>query len=218
MARPSRVPGSATVYQVYPHRDNPAPRGARVSGPIFLQHGCLDAHTCELVRKAMDEAPQTPAEIFRDGYCVDETVRHSTEVEVDTATLNLLQQAIATLQPTLSLQFAVPIAGFEGVGLLRYRAGGLYRPHRDVLPATAGFAERRLSLVLFVTSSATNEGSAGEECCVGGALRVFTDDVGESYTDILPRAGTLVAFPATLLHEVRPVIAGVRDVAVDWAV
>jgi predicted 2-oxoglutarate/Fe(II)-dependent dioxygenase YbiX len=166
----------------------------------------------------MNRAPQAPAEIFRGEYRVDETIRRSNEVEADARTLEMVQRAIAVLQPTLSQHFDVPVGGFEGVGLLRYHAGGFYRTHRDVLPETAGFATRRLSLVLFLTGSAADESAAGDSLCVGGALRVFTDEAGEAYVDIAPRTGTLVAFPATLLHEVRPVIAGVRDVAVDWAV
>ena len=34
--------------------------------------------------------------------------------------------------------------------------------------------------------------------------------------DIHPRAGTLVAFLSSTLHEVTPVTAGVRDTVVDW--
>jgi predicted 2-oxoglutarate/Fe(II)-dependent dioxygenase YbiX len=34
--------------------------------------------------------------------------------------------------------------------------------------------------------------------------------------DLAPVEGTLIAFPATWLHEVLPVTAGVRDAIVDW--
>jgi predicted 2-oxoglutarate/Fe(II)-dependent dioxygenase YbiX len=166
----------------------------------------------------MNRAPRTPAEIFRGEYRVDETIRRSDEVDADGPTLEVVQQAIAALQSTLSQYFGMPLSGFEGVGLLRYRAGGFYRTHRDVLPAAAGFANRLLSVVLFLTGSALDASTAGDSLCVGGALRVFTDDAGEAFVDIAPQTGTRVAFPAALLHEVRPVIAGVRDVAVDWAI
>jgi predicted 2-oxoglutarate/Fe(II)-dependent dioxygenase YbiX len=33
---------------------------------------------------------------------------------------------------------------------------------------------------------------------------------------IVPRRGSLVAFPSTMLHEVLPVRVGTRDVIVDW--
>ncbi len=194
------------------------PRSVPPHTPVYVHHGCLDTGTCGTVRAAMNSAPQAPAEIFRGDYRVDETIRRSNEVDADPRTLEMVQQAIAVLQGTLSQYFGMPLAGFEGVGLLRYHAGGFYRAHRDVLPEAAGFATRRLSLVLFLTGSASDESSAGDSRCVGGALRVFTDEAGEVYVDVAPRTGTLVAFPATLLHEVRPVVAGVRDVAVDWAV
>ena len=47
----------------------------------------------------------------------------------------------------------------------------------------------------------------------GGLLRIFERD-GE--TDVVPQAGTLVAFPADLLHEVTEVRGGTRDTVVDW--
>ena len=34
--------------------------------------------------------------------------------------------------------------------------------------------------------------------------------------DVVPRRGMLVAFPATMLHEVTVVRRGVRDAVVDW--
>ncbi len=47
----------------------------------------------------------------------------------------------------------------------------------------------------------------------GGALRILGAD---ETLDIVPQAGTLVAFSADALHEVMPVISGVRDTVVDW--
>jgi predicted 2-oxoglutarate/Fe(II)-dependent dioxygenase YbiX len=32
----------------------------------------------------------------------------------------------------------------------------------------------------------------------------------------VPRAGTLVAFPSDVPHEVLPVTSGLRDAVVDW--
>jgi predicted 2-oxoglutarate/Fe(II)-dependent dioxygenase YbiX len=54
---------------------------------------------------------------------------------------------------------------------------------------------------------------------VGGALRLYgLADPGDPAVpfDIVPAAGTLVAFPSDVLHEVLPVTAGVRDAIVDW--
>jgi predicted 2-oxoglutarate/Fe(II)-dependent dioxygenase YbiX len=34
--------------------------------------------------------------------------------------------------------------------------------------------------------------------------------------DIVPRAGTLVAFPSDVPHEVLHVTSGLRDAVVDW--
>jgi predicted 2-oxoglutarate/Fe(II)-dependent dioxygenase YbiX len=53
--------------------------------------------------------------------------------------------------------------------------------------------------------------SAGERC-EGGVLRIYHPDP----FDIAPKAGTLVAFPSEVPHEVLPVTSGVRDVVVNW--
>ena len=47
-----------------------------------------------------------------------------------------------------------------------------------------------------------------------GVLRLFPDE-GDPI-DILPKGGTLVAFPAAMPHEVTRVTAGRRDAIVDW--
>ena len=48
----------------------------------------------------------------------------------------------------------------------------------------------------------------------GGVLRLYPDD--REPVDIVPEEGLLVAFPATVLHEVTRVGDAVRDAVVDW--
>ena len=45
-------------------------------------------------------------------------------------------------------------------------------------------------------------------------LRLYPDD--SDPIDIVPEEGLLVAFPATVLHEVTRVGDAVRDAVVDW--
>jgi predicted 2-oxoglutarate/Fe(II)-dependent dioxygenase YbiX len=60
----------------------------------------------------------------------------------------------------------------------------------------------------------TSRAAGDAEGFTGGVLRLHPD-AGEPI-DIEPVEGLLVAFPATMLHEVTRVGDAVRDVVVDW--
>ena len=101
----------------------------------------------------------------------------------------------------------------EGSGFLRYLPGGFYRPHRDRgdVPSWPGASHRQLALVVFLN---TARDAGDSEGFTGGVLRLYPDDSGP--IDIVPSEGALVAFPATVLHEVTRVGEAVRDAVVDW--
>jgi SM-20-related protein len=151
----------------------------------------------------MDRAPRSPAEIYADGFRVDETARRAFDVDVEDAVVEEVQRAIDGARTQVAEFFDVQLSGTEGPGFLRYASGGFYGLHRDVAPEWESFP-RRISVVVFLSTS-------GEEC-EGGSLRVYDPEP----VDIVPRAGTLVAFRSELPHEVLPVTAGVRDAIVDW--
>ena len=77
-------------------------------------------------------------------------------------------------------------------------------------PQWADAARRAIALVLFVNSSRDASPDGDFE---GGVLRLLGPD---DAIDVVPEAGTLVAFPADVLHEVTEVRGGVRDAVVDW--
>ena len=168
---------------------------------IFIAPDFWSAERCDRVRTAIERAELSRAEIFETGYRVDERVRRTFEAEVDPDITRDAEESIAAVRPRVAEFFATTLVGSEGPAFLRYPAGGFYRAHRDCLPADDEEFPRRISVVLFVTGA-----------CEGGVLRVY----GPATHDVRPVAGTLVAFPATWLHEVLPVTAGVRDAVVDW--
>ena len=71
--------------------------------------------------------------------------------------------------------------------------------------------KRQVTIVLFLESSREIEPSGGFS---GGVLRLFPDD-GDPI-EIVAKGGTLVAFPASMPHEVTRVTSGRRDAIVDW--
>jgi len=151
----------------------------------------------------MDRAPRSPAEIYADGFRVDEAARRAFDVDVEDALIEEVVRAIDAARPQVAAFFNVTLSGAEGPGFLRYEPGGFYGEHRDVSPEWEQFP-RRISVVVFLTT-------AGEDC-EGGSLRLY----GAEPVDIAPRAGLFVAFPSETAHEVLPVTAGVRDAIVDW--
>lgn len=151
----------------------------------------------------MDAGLSEAAEILHADISLDPQARRASSIEVDTLTLELVERRLDEQQGALGEFFRLKPGVREGAGFLRYDAGGFYRPHRDqaasgVWPAAA---LRRIAVVVFLNDDFD-----------GGALRLI--DPGPHL--IAPRPGLLVAFPAAALHEVEPVLAGQRDVIVDW--
>lgn len=98
----------------------------------------------------------------------------------------------------------------DGPLFCRYVRGGCFRAHRDRSsdpsdsPVVRG---RRVSLVCLLNDA--DSAPAFD----GGALVLYP---GQRPVNAPLAAGTVVAFPADLLHEVRPVRLGIRYAAVAW--
>ena len=181
---------------------------------VYSVRGFLDADLCRRIRMAMDRGAAEPAEVLRDQMTVEELVRHATSIEVDATTLDLVEQSLDTQRSVLEKFFGESLGAREGTNFLRYDNGGFYLRHRDRarIASWPGAARRRLTVVVFLNSGREADTSGS---FTGGTLCLFPE--GEEQTiDIHPREGTLVAFPATLRHEVALVRSGTRDTIVDW--
>lgn len=170
----------------------------------FVLSGFREAADCLRIRAAMDRGVASPAEIYADGFVVDEGTRRAFDVDVAGDIVDEVHRAIEAARPQVAAYFGLPLSHNEGPGFLRYTRGGFYRLHRDVVPGGGDAFPRRIAVVVFLTSR-------GEDC-EGGSLRLYHPGP----LDVVPRAGTLVAFRADIPHEVLPVTAGVRDAIVDW--
>ncbi len=149
----------------------------------------------------MDRGTVEAAEVIADAITEQHDVRRAESIDVDPGVIAGIEQRLDEQLPAIEAFFGVSLSGREGAGLLRYRDGGFYLPHRDrgYDAAWPGAAWRVITIVVFLN----------EDGFTGGVLRV-----GE--TDVAPVAGTLVAFPADTLHEVTPVRGAPRDSIVDW--
>jgi predicted 2-oxoglutarate/Fe(II)-dependent dioxygenase YbiX len=197
------------------NRPNPAPGGefgrsgpSLSSPPIAIIPHFLDPALCCLVQTAMDRGGVEPAEILEDGPALDREARRASMIEVDPATLAAVEARFDAARDDLSARCGVPLGRREGAGFVRYSHGGFYRPHRDRADDAdwPGAAQRRIAVVVFL--------NAGFE---GGELVIYPETpYDDTPIRVTRRLGSLVAFDAALLHEVRPVAGGVRDVIVDW--
>ncbi len=125
------------------------------------------------------------------------------------ALTSLVADRLAALKPDLDAHFGVALGAGEGVTFYRYAPGDFFAPHRDT------YADRRASIVIFLNDPAGTAGVTYE----GGSLvlfDLFDDDRMKNHgVSVTPGAGLLVAFRPELRHEVTPVTAGTRCVAVE---
>jgi predicted 2-oxoglutarate/Fe(II)-dependent dioxygenase YbiX len=185
-----------------------------VDQEVLTVAGFLDPRTCREIRQAMDAGAAEPAEVLEDGVTVDESARRASQVEIDPAVRAMVEARLEAARARLEEFYLVPLGDREGPSLLRYGPGGFYGPHRDWgrVPEWPDAARRRIALVVFLNSSRDREPDGDFS---GGALRLYAGE-GHAAHDVHPRAGALVAFPATALHEVTVVHGGIRDTVVDW--
>ncbi|MGA5552399.1 2OG-Fe(II) oxygenase [Streptomyces pseudogriseolus] len=106
----------------------------------------------------------------------------------------------------------------DGPKLCSYSARDFFRAHRDRSEDPldpAAVRNRRLSIVCLLNDVTLREGLPSFD---GGALVLHLPrpDGSVSPQNVRLEAGSIVTFRSELLHEVRPVRAGVRYCAVGW--
>jgi predicted 2-oxoglutarate/Fe(II)-dependent dioxygenase YbiX len=177
---------------------------------VLLAPSSFDAALCAAIRRAMHGGRPETADILEAGFSTNLRARRAECIEVGDAVLQSIEQRLDAMADRVATFFGARLETREGPGLLRYRQGGFYGVHRDHGTGSVwpGAARRRVSIVVFLNTEGAPAESGGFQ---GGLLRIV--DAGEV---VRPTAGLLVAFPATMRHEVTPVEHGVRDVVVDW--
>jgi predicted 2-oxoglutarate/Fe(II)-dependent dioxygenase YbiX len=180
---------------------------------LLVMPGVWSQAFCNRVRQAIDAGEGAEAEIVDGTIGVDVSVRQALDVTIDPAMLAQIERRLAKLASPIGAFFDLALTASVGVTCLRYFPGGHYLPHRDCDPTPgSGTDDRRVSMILWLNSSASGGAPGGFE---GGLLRLFAPDRDEP-VELVPVAGTVVAFPSEWPHEVTAVTRGCRDVVVDW--
>ena len=182
---------------------------------LFVADGFLGEDECLACIWAMDAGVPSEAEVLGTEVEPIGDVRRAEDVEVDRAVLALVEERLDQYRSRVARHFDTELTGREGAGFVRYLPGGFYTPHVDWTESAAWpeASRRRIAAVVFLGTSATADPGGDFE---GGVLRLFPDGPEAAAVDVVPRRGTLVAFPSTVLHEVTVVQRGIRDAIVDW--
>jgi predicted 2-oxoglutarate/Fe(II)-dependent dioxygenase YbiX len=180
---------------------------------IFTAADVMDAAACRRVREAMDAGTPEEAEVLADGFDVQRDVRRAAQIDIPDALLAMVEATLDDLRIPIASFYDLRLEAREGVSLLRYEPGGFYKRHVDraYVPEWPLTERRQITLVLFLASSRDADPSGG---FAGGLLRLYPDD--RDPIAITPKQGMVVAFSASMPHEVTPVTSGRRDTIVDW--
>lgn len=186
--------------------------------------GFLDAAECARLRAAARAADRTAAAVLKAGVpTVDEAARRTVRVAMPPDETALVMERLEATRPALEARFGENRLAWDGVQFLIYRPGDYFRPHRDYSaePGHEATLRRRVAVVVFLngTGEATRPDA---ETFDGGALTFYglldeprLRDVGYP---LRAETGLLVAFRASVLHEVTPVSRGARHTVVAWLV
>jgi len=177
---------------------------------VFTLDGVLDPDDCRWVRAEMDAGAGEQAQVLN-----DRGGRAAIDVDVSDHVLDFVERRLDAQGDRIASFFRMTLRGREGAGFLRYEAGGFYGAHVDraEMPSWPQAARRAVTIVLFLNSSREADATGDFS---GGCLRVFPGGLTQPHIGIVPKAGTLVAFPSGAPHEVTPVVDGCRDAVVDW--
>jgi predicted 2-oxoglutarate/Fe(II)-dependent dioxygenase YbiX len=196
--------------------------GAQPPAAVFVRRDFLDPDSCARLVEEMSRNSRTRAQLSSpDGSGITDTRRRATyQADVSRARRRLVAERLDALLPEIEGHFGLPLGPVQTPQFLHYRRGDFFRPHRDSSTHQAhgpDLMARRIAAVLFLNRG-TRLPEPASYC--GGELRLYRIDAepADPGICITGEPGMLVAFPADVIHEVRPVTHGERFTVVTWYV
>lgn len=197
-----------------PHVPASPPGSAECAPACAVWHGAVPRALCARTIAAMEAAGARQGTVLRrGGEEHDPAMRACTEHAVSAQDAAAIALALRTAGAAALAAAGGGRAAFDGPLFCRYARGGHFRAHRDRSSDGADNAivrGRRISLVCLLNDA---EATPGMPTFDGGALVLYP---ARHPVNVPLAAGAIVAFPADLLHEVRPVRLGIRYAAVAW--
>jgi SM-20-related protein len=181
---------------------------------LFLEPDALSRAQCSTLVEAARSFAWSPATVGGEAREVAQDTRNTLVTHMATDHASLIDQVLDRVRPRLESQFDMPLGDFEPPQLLRYRPGHFFVPHVDAGEDSLS-SRRRVSISLLLSDQTHELGGYS-----GGGLRFYGSMYAHPDRSLVvpcvPRAGTLVGFPSTLLHEVAPITVGERFSIVTW--
>lgn len=172
---------------------------------VVVIEGFLSPAACARLAEEIDFAPARPAALGR--QTLDRAERRALSVEPPRRTRALVERRLLALKPRLQEAYGKRLSALQ-LDFLRYRRGDFYRPHVDGLERDG--KTRRVSAVLFL-----NEGYRGGRLLFHRLLGTRAP-WSRCALPAPAAAGTLVAFPSSIMHSVEPVASGRRASVAGW--
>lgn len=188
--------------------------------PVFQLDNFLDASELDHIRSTLDGTPSALAEIHYQGdgaSGADASDRNSDEFEADETLCQFVLDRLSAKVEKICDHLDIRVTRLRPPRFLKYREGQFFLRHPDMRPDPHYpqiVRDRRLTAIVFLNDQVDMAGPNG---FTGGDLVLYpTGPDGERRHVIKPKAGTLVAFPATLEHEVTLVTSGTRLTVAIW--
>jgi predicted 2-oxoglutarate/Fe(II)-dependent dioxygenase YbiX len=186
---------------------------------LFAVENFFEPDTCAVLCDELRGTGGEPHTVEQGGvFGVDHQVGRTSAVGVASLTAKSVERRLSAVQAELERCFGVPLVDHEKPTFVRYQAGDYFRPHTDVgnEESPAHLQARKVVLVGFLNDRAD---TPTHGCYCGGALTLYgvIDEPPwrEMGFSVDGQAGTVIAFPARMVHEVTEVTHGDRCVVVS---
>lgn len=145
----------------------------------------------------------------------DPQVRKTRQALVSRQSQARVTRELMSLRHGLTAHFGIPLTACQPPQFLVYEPGDFFLAHSDVPEDSDKIRHRRLlTAVIFL-----NRPDDPVWGYTGGELMLYAFEnaggVPQGYP-LAPQAGQLAVFPAGLIHEVLPVLSGVRYTIISW--
>jgi predicted 2-oxoglutarate/Fe(II)-dependent dioxygenase YbiX len=178
--------------------------------------------------ETIDQSTVTPSAVSQGArQRVDFATRRSSSIQMNLEIQDEISGAIAALKPRIEKHFCANLGLLQTPVFLRYQPGDYFRPHCDNSgnPAQPNHIRRReISVVIFLNDARKPDSDdVSNQSFEGGDLilyrlcdKVIRPSWSNYSTLVRPQTGLLIGFTTNLLHEVTPIVNGVRYSIACW--